>query len=80
MNMIPKIRPGEDLSIEKLNAIIDKVNGIEAAKKDLELMRDSLRADIAKQEAVLENICATQQTVQQLMVTPKIAPPAAKEY
>lgn len=66
MSLIPKIRPGEEISIEKLNALIDKVNNIEASKKELEDIRNEIRTDVEKHNAILESIKATQSVVQQV--------------
>jgi hypothetical protein len=66
MNLIPKIRPGEEINIDKLNAIIDKVNGIEASKKELEIIRNEIRTDVEKHNAILESIKASQGVVQQV--------------
>lgn len=66
MNMIPKIRQGEEITIEKLNALIDKVNAIEASKRELEVLRDNLHKDMEKNNALIESIYASQGVVQQL--------------
>lgn len=66
MDLIPKIRPGEGLSIEKLNAVIDKVNAIETSKKELEQLKDSLRVDIEKNNSILEGIKNSQSSLQQI--------------
>ena len=66
MNLIPKIRPGEEISIDKLNALIDKVNSIEISKRELENIRNEIRTDVEKYNSVFENIKASQGVVQQL--------------
>ena len=66
MNIIPKIRQGEEISIEKLNAIIDKVNGIEASKQTLETLQNKIQSDMEKNNAILECIKASQNSIQQI--------------
>lgn len=66
MNLIPKIRQGETISIEKLNALIDKVNSIEVSKRELENIRDEIRTDVEKYNSTFESIKASQSVVQQL--------------